>query len=952
MASKELITREVLEGYLNCVFKAHLLVRGECGIVTEYEELMLTYRQELVDKVTDKFRSKEKTAIIHGIDLNDKALNSGAEFILDSTYRDDKYAVRIDGLKRIDDHGGADGHYVPVVFAKTSKITKTQRQMLEVFAVLIARVQKMAPTFGVIYHGIDCTASTVKFASGLKPAEELLTSLERLSTADAEPRFLLNDHCHICQFQQRCKDKAIEEDSLSLIRSIGEKELKAYARKGLFTLTQLAHTFRPRRKGTRVGIPRPHRYHALQALAIRDHKVYVLGEPAIPASTVEIFLDLEGDPYEEFIYLIGIVILEGDLETRYSLWADSGEQEREIFDQLTSIVIKYDAPCIFCYGGYEKAFIKRMRRQARRKAPVDKILTSLVNVLSLIYAHFYFPTYSNGLKEIGSYLGHAWSSSDASGIQSIVWRSRWKHSRLDIWKSKLVEYNLDDCIALKNVTAFLRAACDRMSSVNSSVAHVQELDKLAQIQKWGKVNFRNDDFNFVNKCSYFDYQRQRVYVRTSKTIKKHARLPWSQRNRKLQPNKKIEITALKCPLCGDKNIIYLPIGQRRRHVDTRVRRLFDLIVTPGGIKRRIIECRAAAYHCDNCDKYFVSPKYHRISKFCHGLMSWAMYQHVAQHQSCDNLSILLYEFFGLTVHSQEIYSFKFLLAQYYRVTFRRLLAKLISGKVLHVDETEVKLRTGKGYVWVFASSEEAIYIYKPTREGDFLTKMLKDFKGVLISDFYAAYDSLECPQQKCLIHLIRDMNQEILNNPFDVELQELVQPFGTLLRTIVEKIDEFGLKHGYLRHFEGDVMKFFRDIEGKSFDSDSTQSMQARLLKYKNKLFTFIHHDGVSWNNNNAENAIKQFAYYRENTVGLMKEDGLTCYLALLSIYQTCRYRGVSFFKFMLSKETDVDKFSARKSMTQIRSDVEFYPKGYVPPHSDRARSRSGEDPPEGEKVQ
>ena len=56
-------------------------------------------------------------------------------------------------------------------------------------------------------------------------------------------------------------------------------------------------------------------------------------------------------------------------------------------------------------------------------------------------------------------------------------------------------------------------------------------------------------------------------------------------------------------------------------------------------------------------------------------------------------------------------------------------------------------------------------MYRPTREGDFLRTMLKDFHGVLVSDFYAAYDSIECPQQKCLIHLMRDINQELLNNP-------------------------------------------------------------------------------------------------------------------------------------------------------------------------------------------
>jgi len=55
-----------------------------------------------------------------------------------------------------------------------------------------------------------------------------------------------------------------------------------------------------------------------------------------------------------------------------------------------------------------------------------------------------------------------------------------------------------------------------------------------------------------------------------------------------------------------------------------------------------------------------------------------------------------------------------------------------------------------------------VYLYKPTREGEFLRELLKSFHGVLVSDFYSAYDAIECPQQKCLIHLIRDINQELL----------------------------------------------------------------------------------------------------------------------------------------------------------------------------------------------
>jgi hypothetical protein len=113
----------------------------------------------------------------------------------------------------------------------------------------------------------------------------------------------------------------------------------------------------------------------------------------------------------------------------------------------------------------------------------------------------------------------------------------------------------------------------------------------------------------------------------------------------------------------------------------------------------------------------------------------------------------------------------------------------------------VRLRTGKAYVWVLATAQEVVYILRPSREVDFLAELLKDVRGVLVSDFYAAYDAIGCFQQKCLIHLMRDMNQELLNNPFDTELQSITGPFGTLMRAIVMDIDEHGLKRCHLvRH--------------------------------------------------------------------------------------------------------------------------------------------------------
>ena len=81
----------------------------------------------------------------------------------------------------------------------------------------------------------------------------------------------------------------------------------------------------------------------------------------------------------------------------------------------------------------------------------------------------------------------------------------------------------------------------------------------------------------------------------------------------------------------------------------------------------------------------------------------------------------------------------------------------------------------------------------------FLHALLKDFKGVLVSDFFSAYDSLPCEQQKCLVHLIRDLNHDLLGNPFDEEFKSLVGDFGKLLRLIIATIDRYGLKKRHLK---------------------------------------------------------------------------------------------------------------------------------------------------------
>ena len=49
--------------------------------------------------------------------------------------------------------------------------------------------------------------------------------------------------------------------------------------------------------------------------------------------------------------------------------------------------------------------------------------------------------------------------------------------------------------------------------------------------------------------------------------------------------------------------------------------------------------------------------------------------------------------------------------------------------------------------WVFTTAEEVVYMYRPNREGGLLPRLVKYFRGVWASDFYAAYDALPCPSR-------------------------------------------------------------------------------------------------------------------------------------------------------------------------------------------------------------
>ncbi len=337
--------------------------------------------------------------------------------------------------------------------------------------------------------------------------------------------------------------------------------------------------------------------------------------------------------------------------------------------------------------------------------------------------------------------------------------------------------------------------------------------------------------------------------------------------------------------------------------------LYDIHFSPYGLRREVVDYQYYLYYCSICRKHFGAPKeFWPKSKYGRNLVAYVLYQLVEAYLPTRVITRALNRFHGFGLTQAVIHNLKVSASRFYKETYQIILSNLIKGNLLHVDETRANVKGKAAYVWVLTNLCEVAYIYSDSREGEMVQNLLREFKGVLVSDFYTAYEALECPQQKCLIHLIRDLNDAVLDHPFDDDLKQIVRNFAALLKPMVETVDRFGLKSHFLRKHLVNVERFYKWLRRIEARNEVVEKCKQRFEKNSGTLF--LRYDGIPWNNNNAEHAIKAFARLRDVIEGVCTAKAVQEYLILLSVRQTCVYQGIDFLDFLRSGEKSVDAFA------------------------------------------
>jgi len=908
------ITSEIVVAYAQCPRKAYLLLyTNEQGSPHEYVRILGQRKVANQNAYLDTFRQKHPNVQPYSID----ALKGGSDFLINATLQAGMFEAACGILTKVESPSSLGEYsYEPTIFVGTHRVNKDQKLALFFVSHVLGQIQSTPPVVGRIVV-MGPKSRKVKLENSGKTLIPLLEDLQEWTQAASPepPPLILNKHCPYCQFQRLCQAQAEQEDNLSLLDRVTLKVIRRYEKKGIFTVKQLSYLYKPRRRKKRAKNPPPavHKLE-LQALAIRTGKIYLQDLPELTRKPIELFLDIEGIPDEQYNYLIGLLVCEADTCTYHSFWADTREDEAQIWQQFVEKVNQYpDAP-IYHYGSYEPRAINKLAR--RYETDGEGLKSFLVNVNTYIYGKVYFPVRSNRLKDIGMFIGATWTSPDASGLQSLVWRHYWDETRDAQYQDLLVTYNREDCQALKLLTdelSKIKDKADRVSNINFGDRH-----KPRSIQADNPLHYQ---FDAILRFAHANYDKKKIsFQQNAERHGEEKRKRGGQKGqrvyRRITP-KATEIANVPCRRECPKHK-----GESLRPTDQTVERtIIDLVFTDSGVRKTVIKYVGTKSYCKKCRYYYNPPDITELGckVFGHKFQAWVAYQRLFLRSPYYIIAQTLEVLFSERISKGTVVRFLQRFADYYSVTEQILVQHILASRFVHVDETEINIWGVTQYVWVFTDGKHVVFKLWESRESTVVHEFLADYDGILISDFYPGYDSVRCRQQKCWIHLIRDINDDLWKAPFDTEFEAFALEVRDLIIPIMEAMQEHGLQKQYLNRFKKQVDEFYEEvIVDKRYRSELALKYQQRFIRYRDSLFTFLEEDDIPWHNNAAEGAVRHLSVQRKISETFF-ESGAKQYLLLLGIMQTCRFQNKSFLRFLLSEEKDIDQFEDCKPRRNTR---------------------------------
>lgn len=218
-------------------------------------------------------------------------------------------------------------------------------------------------------------------------------------------------------------------------------------------------------------------------------------------------------------------------------------------------------------------------------------------------------------------------------------------------------------------------------------------------------------------------------------------------------------------------------------------------------------------------------------------------------------------------------------------------AQVQASPVVHADETGWRENGHNCYVWTFSTPSERYFVCGGRAKGMVDAALGEHFDGVLVTDFYAAYNHYAGLHQRCWAHLLRAVHELTTLAPTDQRLERWAARVHQRYREAV----------AFQSPVERERQRAQRDCERRlladcqSFLTDAAAPQRRlclRIQRFLAELFVFVARPEVPPDNNAAERSLRHLVTQRKISGGSRSSDGTDTRMALATLFGTWRARG------------------------------------------------------------
>jgi len=367
------------------------------------------------------------------------------------------------------------------------------------------------------------------------------------------------------------------------------------------------------------------------------------------------------------------------------------------------------------------------------------------------------------------------------------------------------------------------------------------------------------------------------------------------RPKNVEPDRTEEATVDRCNLCGKDLTGQDPLESSNERI---IEDIPDIVERP-----EVIKIEQEKKYCPDCKEVITAKSELALPKADMGLNSTILicYLWVALCLPFTKIKDYLKTFFGKDISTSGLSRHVIRVSKIMNAVYDEILGDINNAVTLHADETGWRVRGKNWWLWVFGTQDSAYFTVDKSRGSCVVRRVLGEiFFGLLVVDGWNAYLQLICEQQSCMAHLLRKIRKFRDAFPslssivkFYVKLRRILRD-GERLQTDREKLGEKVFQRRLKR-----LEKRLDDLLNWPNPNDILQEIIKKVKRQQPRILTFVEHPGAPCHNNYGEFLIRIGVLKRKISGGSVSAEGANAYAILLTIYVTCRLRGISFPKYM-----------------------------------------------------